>query len=578
LSRFGGDPVIAVAGCGGVMFWERYTRARITRRRALTGGAALAAGAAALAVGCDSGSEPESGSDQPRTASPDKPDVLNPAMPPRHGGTLVTANAADFGTWDPHLGVAVASAYYPRIYNLLVNQSASKPEFIIHDLAESFEVPDETTFIFKIRPGVKVAPNDLGVPERDVDGEDVRVTLERIAGEGTATNNAFVRQHVKSVTVQGDTVRIETPEPYAWFLNRIGLFFNAIAPRELLTGDTSKIARAGAGGGPYKIRSVTEGEVARLERNPNYYRRDETNNNAQLPYVDNMEIRVIFDKATQRTAFQSGQVHNYMTGSSTDANSLDGAVVARDPAFTFIAFTMNPERGPFADPRIRRAISRAINRQEYVDLVYGGDARANGLVHWPLGSYALSEEELATLQPYDVEDAKRLVSEVGGIRIKMMYPAAAVVLEHSDHLPIFLKQMERAGIDVQQDPQDFSTWVTNIKDLNYDCTLNLNQMYETPEIPLAIHTSSGPFGDGTYLRGLGDPEIEAAVQAVSRELGTDRRIELVREAQRVIYGKDPISLPLVTPINNIAWRKVLKNIPTGIGSSSFLVNTFWLDS
>jgi ABC-type transport system substrate-binding protein len=459
-----------------------------------------------------------------------------------------------------------------------VNQSASKPEFLFHDLAESFEVPDETTFIFKIRPGVKIAPNDLGAPERDVDGEDVRITLERIGSSGAATNNAFVRRYVQSVTVQGDTVRVTTPEPYAWFLNRVGLFFNAIAPRELLTGDLSKIERAGAGGGPYRVRSVTEGEVAHFERNPNYYRRDEANNNAQLPYADALEVRVIFDKATQRTAFQSGQVHNYMTGSSSDVRSLDGAVIARDPAFTFIAFTMNPQRGRFADPRVRRAISRAIDRQAYVDLVYEGDAQADGLVHWSLGAYALPPAELQTLQPYDVDEARRLVREAGGIRIKMMYPAAAAVLEHAAHVPIFLAQMERAGIEIEQDPQDFGTWVQNIKDLNYDCTLNLNQIYETPEIPLAIHTSNGPFGDGTYLRGLGDPEIEAAVQNVSRELGTERRIELVHEAQRIMYRKDPISLPLVTPINNIAWRKVVKNIPTGIGTSSFLVNTFWLDT
>jgi ABC-type transport system substrate-binding protein len=199
-------------------------------------------------------------------------------------------------------------------------------------------------------------------------------------------------------------------------------------------------------------------------------------------------------------------------------------------------------------------------------------------VHWPLGSYALPEDEQKQLQPYDLEEARRLVAELGGIEITMMYPASAVILEHSAHLPIFLKQMEDAGIEVRQDPQDFSTWVTNIKDLNYDCTLNLNQQYETPEIPLAIHTANGPFGDGTYLRGLGDPQIEEAVRAANRELDTDRRIEAVREAQRIIYSKDPISLPLVTPINNVAWRKEVKNIPTGIGTSSFLINTFWIDS
>jgi ABC-type transport system substrate-binding protein len=559
------------------MFWDRYAQTRVSRRRALAGGAIVAGGAVLLFAGCRGDSGGEDRVALRTEGDPSKPDILNPAGPPRRGGTLVTANAADFGTFDPHLGVQVAAAYYPRIYNLLVNQSASRPEFIVNDLAVSYEVADEQTFIFKLRPGVKIAPNKLGVPERDLDGDDVRVTLERIKSDGTTTNHAFARDHIESVTVSGDTVTVKTPGPYAWFLNRIGLFFNTIAPRELLTGDRSRLFGATAGAGPFRLMSVTEGEVARLERNPNYYGTDAANNGARLPYVDALEVRVIFDKATQRTAFQSGQVHAYMTGSGADARSLSDAVIARDPAFTFNAFTMSPRKPPFTDPRVRRAISRAIDRRAFVDIVYAGDARPDGLVHWPLGSYALPDEELQQLQPFDLEEARRLTREVGGIRFKMMYPASATVLEHQQHLPIFVEQMERAGIEVEQDAQDFGSWVNNIKDLNYDCTLNLNQQYETPEIPLAIHTMNGPFGDGTYLRGLGDPEIEAAVQKASRTLDTDDRVEAVREAQRLIYSKEPISLPLVTPFNHIAWRKNVKNIPTGIGTSSFLVNTFWMD-
>jgi peptide/nickel transport system substrate-binding protein len=558
------------------LYWDRYARARITRRRALQLAGSAAAGVAALSVaGCnDSGSPIQP---TPIAGDPSKPDVLNPAGPPRRGGTLVTANAAEFGTFDPHLGVAVAAAYFPRIYNLLINQSAIKPEFLIHDLAESFEIPDEQTFIFKIRPGVQIAPNDLGVLERDLDGDDARISIERIQAEPAATNHAFARNHIDAITVQDDTLTLHAPKPYAWFLNRIGLFLNPIVPRELLTGDTSRLSNSGVGAGPFRLRSVSEGEVARFDANPNYYRRDADNGNTQLPYVDGLEVRVIFDPATQRTAFLSGQVHAYMTGNSREARSLDDAVIARDPAFAYIAFTMNPARKPFDDPRVRRAVARAINRQAYVDLVYDGDAAANGIVQWSLGPYALPPEELAELQPFDVEAARRLVDEVGGITLKMMYPAGAAILEHEDHLPIFIDQMRDAGIEVELEPQAFTSWVTNIRELNYDCTLNLNLQYETPEIPLALHTEDGPFGDGTYLRGLGDPEIEAAVQRAGAELDFDERVRLVHDAQRIIYRKDPVNLPLVTPYTHMAWRKNVRNIPSGIGTSSYMINTFWIE-
>jgi peptide/nickel transport system substrate-binding protein len=539
------------------------------------GGATAAAGAA-FVLGCGGNG---STTGEPTSASgAGGMEVLNAANPPQRGGTLVTANAANFGTFDPHLGIAVASAYFPRVYNVLVNQSATKPEFMYLDLAESFEVPDDRTFIFKIRPGVRIAPNDLGVPERDMDGEDVRVTLERIANEPASTNYPFASQHIDSVTVDADRVTVRTKAPYAWFLNRIGLFLNTIVPRELLTGDLSRLQTNAVGAGPFRLSSVTEGEAARFERNPHYYRHDE-NGGAQLPYVDALEVRVIFDKATQRTAFQSGQVHLYMTGSGDEARSLADAVVASDPAFNYISFTMNPARPPFNDERVRRAFSRAINRQPFADIVYGGDARPDGLVQWSLGAYALSDDELAsTYQPHDPADARSLAEAVGGIRVKMMFPASTPILEHDQHLPIFLEQMREAGIEIEQDAQDFGAWVTNYQSLNYDSSLALNQTYETPELPLAFHTTGGPFGDKSYIQGIGDAEIDAAVEKTSRIMDTAERITAVHDAQRIIYAKDPMMLPLVTPYLYLAYRKDVRNIPTGIGTSAYLINTYWLES
>lgn len=561
-------------------YWDRFTQARISRRtvlRATATGAAMA-GAATIA-GCGAGSASSPGSKTPQATGADQPDILNVSSPPRRGGRFVSANSASFGTFDPHLGIQVASAYFPRLYNVLVNQSATKPEFLFLDLAESYEIPDDHTYVFKIRPGVRIGPNTLGVPERDMDAEDVRVTLERIKSDAVTTNHAFAKQFIDTVTTSGSTVTVTTPGPYAWFLNRVGLFFNCIVPKELLAGDLTRLNTAAAGAGAYRLISVTEGERAIFERNPNYYRRDPANANAQLPYVDSLEVRVIFDRATQRTAFQAGQLHLYWTSGGDEARGLgNGAIITRDPAFSYISFTMNPQKKPFDDPRVRRAISRAINRKAYVDLVYHGDAQPNGLVSWPLGSYAIPAAELeSTYQPFDVAEARSLVQQVGGIKFKMMYPSNTTIEEHGQHLPLFLEQMKDAGIEVDQDPQDFGSWVTNYQGLNYDCSLALNQPYETPELPLAFHTTDGPFGDKSYIQGLGDPEIDAAVKKANTQLDQAARLDAVLAAQKVIYSKDPAMLPLVSPIQNLAFDKRVKNIPAGIGTSSYLVNTYWLD-
>ena len=85
----------------------------------------------------------------------------------------------------------------------------------------------------------------------------------------------------------------------------------------------------------------------------------------------------------------------------------------------------------------------------------------------------------------------------------MMYPADTLLEQHDKHFPIFTTQMKEAGIELDLDPQPLSTWIDNYTKLNYDCSLALNQFYETAEIPLNFHTTAGPLGDGGYVVGLG---------------------------------------------------------------------------
>ncbi len=536
-----------------------------------------ALGAMALA-GCSKSTAKPGNTPASQSGAADQPDLLNHAPNPRSGGRFVTSDAATFGSFDPHTGIEIGSAYFPRLYNVLVSQAPTRPEFIYYDLAQSFEIPDPQAYVFHIRPAVRVTPNDLGVPQRELDGEDVRATIDRIKTDSMANSYGFARQYIDSVSVAGATATIKTVKPYAWFMSRIGNYANTIAPRELLAGDLSRLKDQAAGAGPLRLISVTEGESAQFERNPNFYRTDEASG-IQLPFVDGIEHRVIFDSSTALAAFRAGQTHRYWaTGAEARAMGND-VTIAREPMFSFIAFTMNPDVAPWTDPRARRAVSRAIDRQAFVDIVYAGDAQANGLVPWTHGPYALDADELGSKQqPFDVADAKALVSAIGGLKFKMMYPAETAIEEHKLHLPIFLGQMKDAGIEVDQDPQEFGAWVDNYRKINYASSLALNQIYETPELPLDFHTRHGPLGDGSYVHGMDDPEIQAAVAKSKEQTDLQARIAAVQDAQRVIYAKDPMFLPLVSSYSYEAYHLTVHDIPNGVGTTRYSLTTIWLDA
>lgn len=512
---------------------------------------------------------------------------------PRYGGRQQEVTSAVFDGLDPHLSVAAATGYFPRIYNVLVKQSSLKPDFIFHDLAEEFEVPEPgaTEWIFQIRPGVRIAPNQLGIPERDMDAEDARVSFERIEGLPEAPGCAFVCKWFASHEAPNpQTYIIRTPKPYAWFLPQIGGaggagFGPTIPPRELIQQHPDRMRETGVGAGPFFVRPGGYAESQRLilDKNPNYYRRDPANNNAQLPYIDGFDVKVVPDIAAVRAAFISRQANVYITTSKQEAEELLNAYDVRAgdpiPGNAFIAFTMNVTREPWDDPKIRKAALYAINRQEYIDRVYRGDARVNGLVPWALGAYALPDEELEQLQPFSAERSKQLIQEAGyslPLRIKVVYPAGGF-LDLDKHLAIWLVQMREAGFEVEQEVQDLGVWIENMTKKNYDASLHPNLAAETPEFPLDFHHSQGPAASGIYSNGLQDAEVDAAIEATKELTDPEGLVSSIHEVQRLIYERGPVHLPIVSPFSRPLYWNFVKNFPQGLGNAGLLVNTWWLD-
>jgi ABC-type transport system substrate-binding protein len=97
---------------------------------------------------------------------------------------------------------------------------------------------------------------------------------------------------------------LKTPNPYAFFRNRIGSAINTVVPREALEDAViGRLRSEAAGAGPFVLKNYAEGTGAALDRNPNYYRKDEDNSNEALPYIDGIDVKIITDRAAIRTAF-----------------------------------------------------------------------------------------------------------------------------------------------------------------------------------------------------------------------------------------------------------------------------------
>ncbi len=575
-------------------YWDKVTAQRVSRRRVLqSAGVAGAAAGAVWLVGCGKSSSgtttPGTGGATPAPTKAAGLTYLNSSGTPKAGGTYNVGTSVDFDTFDPHISIAGGVTYFPRLYNAVINRSPADASFRFDDLADKLEQPDAQTYVFSIRPGVKIGPNQLGVPERDMDAGDIKATFDRIKNLPKSNAYAFVGTWIQSVdaSADGKTCTIKTPKPYGYFFLRIGSPLNLIVPKELIA-TPDKMKTASAGGGPFVLNpgQYTEGQFANLKKNTSYYLKDAQNNNAQLPYVDQRTVKIIADTSAERTAFQSQQTEEYTAVNVDDANALTQGgpkyTVNKDSTNTFISFTMNPTKKPWDDERIRKAAMYALNRQVYVDRIYKGQAKPNGIVHWSLGDYALPPDELAKLQPYDPAESKKLIKAATGkdtLDINVMWPADSNIEEHSLHLPIWLQQMQDAGFNVKKDAQAFGTWLGNYTDLKYDASLALNQVYEWAEYEMDFESLHGPAGSDIYSIGLGKlyPEIEQGITDSKGITDPVAQAAKVRDVQKLIYSKGPMFLPICTPYSFTLYQPYVMNVPTGIGGSANFLNRTWLN-
>ncbi len=568
-------------------YWERIELKRISRRRVLAGTGVGAAGLL-VAAACGGGSKDDKTPSAGGTGTAGAGTTPTDSGPPKIGGRYKTFVQGAWGTIDPVVSVGNATGIMPKFYNTLISRSNVDPKFVFYDLAQSFEQPDDSTYIFKIRPGVKLAPNSLGIPERDMDAQDAQKWIERIRAQNDSILRKFTEPWLDSSAATGDTWQFKTKGPYAYSLSTIGRALGGcIPPRETYEQNIDLKAQA-AGGGPFMIKpgSYQESGAVSMDRNPNYYRKDDKSG-LQLPFWDGIDTVLITDRQARKTAFLGKQTYNYDAQDAAESKDLvaqnKDLYTVRSPSFTFISFSMNPTRDPWKDDRIRQAAAHALDRQQFVDLIVGnGEGKPDGLVHWPVGPYAFNEDELNqdSRQSYDPKKSKELIKAATGndtIKVKIEYPISDIEY-HNKHLPIFLKQMKDAGFDVQEDAKDFSAWLGDYTSVNYDASLSLNQIYETPEIALDWQHSKGPAGDGHFMIGVGavHPEVDEAIINSKKATTLDDLVAGVRAAQDACYKVGPTMLPIMSWYTYTNYWKFVKNIDVLGDTGTFLSNQ-WLD-
>ncbi|MGB7322942.1 MAG: ABC transporter substrate-binding protein [Albidovulum sp.] len=317
----------------------------------------------------------------------------------KKGGTLRVAITG--GSTTDSLDPATWQELYVQVFgnarcNYLTEIAADGS--LVGELAESWEASDDVaTWRFKLRAGVTFHSG------KSLTTEDVIASINHHRGEDTKSAAKPIVAPITNITAEGDTVIFTLEGGNADFPFIMSDYHLPILP----VVDGTFDATTTDGTGAYIIDTWEAGVVAKLKRNPNYWKADRG-------HFDAVELYSILDSAARQNALITGEVD---VVDKVDLNTV--ALLARTPGVKILpvtgsqhfVFAMDMRSGPFNDNNVRLALKYAIDRQEMVDKILSGYGSV-GNDH-PIGPsdqfYAADLEQHA----YDPDKAKFYMKEAG---------------------------------------------------------------------------------------------------------------------------------------------------------------------
>lgn len=436
-----------------------------------------------------------------------------------------------------------------NVYETLVNLDAVLG--LEPGLAESWQTPDDFTWIFRLREGARFHDGRL------LEARDVVASLERARKDPASAMRAYLAP-VRSIEApDARTVVVRSERPFDLLPARLTNVF--------IWADPSRPGDPALGTGPYRIRSWTPGGTTVLEAFAGYRAR---------PAIPLVEFRAIPDAERRVRQLREGRVDLALDVPAEAMASLSDSPTLKTAAMNglrviFLAMDcahatsphVDVKDNPFRDPRVRRAVALAIDREALVKGPLGGFGGVVDQIASPqeIGGH---EESLAE-RPYDPFEARRLLSGAGhgrGFTVDLDYfskyrSVEAVVKALAEQLAkVEIRVVPRTGttaevsgrIEARDTAFYLAGWVTD--------TGESGSSYE-----VLLHSPGRGFG--MYNGGgYSDPDVDRLIEESSRaRSGAERTAILTRIAQKV-HADVPV-IPLYRQADLYAMARDLELRP-----------------
>ena len=455
--------------------------------------------------------------------------------------TLVIAQGADAKSLDPHASNDnPSSRIRVQIYDRLMDlDDNGVPQPM---LAESWERPDDKTIIFHLRKGVKFHNGD------EMKASDVKFSLERALA---APEVSHILTGINGVEVLDDyTVKVTTEKPMAAILNNLAHTTIAILSEKATKEAGDKFGQNPVGSGPYKFVSWQSGDRVTLEAFPEYWQ-------GEAP-VKNVVYRNIVEETNRTIGLETGELDIIYDIQGLDKNKLrddERFVLIEGPQVSMTYLGFNMKKAPYDNPKVREAISYAIDQKPIIDTVFlGAGEAANSIIGPNVWGYYDVEK-----YTQDIEKAKALLAEAGypdGFKAKIWVNDNPV---RRDTAVILQDQLKQIGIDLAIETVEWGAFLDGTARGDHEMyLLGWGTVTRDPDYGMYELISTSTMGAAGNRSFYSNPTVDKLLEEGKTELDPEKRKAIYKEIQEIIRKDIPMYM-IIYPLQNVVTQKNIKN-------------------
>ena len=434
------------------------------------------------------------------------------AQKPSYGGALAISLAAEPSGLDPTTN---PSAAIKRVVHYNILEALLKVDRngkVVPALAKSYAMSkDGKEYTFTLHPGIKFHDG------KPCTAEDVKFSLERILDPKTAAPYRMYYEGIESIQVIDPlNVRFKLKKYDSMFLFNMARGDAVIVARQAV----DKLKSQPVGTGPFKLAEWKRGDSVVMVKNPDYYIKG-------IPYLDKVVFKFIPDPSSQLAALKAGDVDVI----AYDMSPENVASLEKDARFkvlkgnttTDVILAMNNSKKPFSDPKVRQAITLAIDRKAVIQGAMSGYGTPIGSHMDPTNPYYV---DLSGLYPYNPEKAKQLLAEAGyakGFEAVLKLPEPYAYARRSGE--VIADQLSKVGIKLTLEVIQMGQWVDRVfKNADYDLTV----MGHAEPFDIEI------YGKPNYYFRYNNPKFQEMLKKAEGEMNDQNRKKIYADLQKLL--------------------------------------------